>query len=477
LLTLEDSAGWGPAFDEWRFGALTALAAAAPHIVVPSLLSRVGGREVGESARFDALNVLVAAARELSGAGDSTPAVPLPPWADPRFDTSGEPDDTPGAAEELAAADKDLADRSSPSVSASALRALSSAGAKGVVVKENFFSQVAAVTFFWPLWRLLTGASISSSLAAARAAGSADEALSTVLSDAGVIGGDSSLTDLSQPIDLLGSSHARLLAQSVNALSVFAEAAGKGTAEPLARALLPIAWDLRDHTNGNVRLAALTAAAAVVSSIAAAGDALLMSPSVLSGQRNRLEVLRMHHDRVNSHTLRREPSAPGSGGGALAALSSVGSTGAASVSSSLREMQESDAARKSYGAAAANIGRALPSSLDIWPSQRSATTLNASTAATLAHSSGCAGTDAGALSSVCVWDDLVELASWCQSVVSSASTAAPSAAPPPASRAQHLVEPDSRVRAKAEAILRGPHLRSLVLAPIAALEDSAADIS
>lgn len=467
LLTLEDSAGWGPAFDEWRYSALTALAAAAPHIVVPSLLSRVGGREVGESARFDALNVLVAAARELSGAGESTPPVPLPPWADPTFDTSGEPDDTPGAAEELAAADKELAE-SSPSASASALRAFSSAGAKSAVVKENFFSQVAAVTFFWPLWRLVTGASISSSIAAARAAGSTDDALSAVLGDAGIIDADPSLIDLSQPIDLLGSSHARLLAQSLNALAVFAEAAGKGTAEPLARALLPIAWDLRDHTNGNVRLAALTAAAAVVSSIAAGGDSILMSPSVLNGPRNRLEVPRMHHNSVDSHTLRRELTAPGSVGGALAVLSSVGSTGAASVSSSLREMQESEAATKSYGAAAANFGRALPSSLDFWPSQKkSAATLNAASAAALLHSSRGAGDDVGALSSVCVWDDLVELASWCQSVVSSASTAALRAAPPAS-----LVEPDSRVRAKADAMLRGPHLRNLVLAPIAALEDS-----
>lgn len=78
LLSLDDRFGL-PDFGLWRFAALTSLASVALPLVAPHLLRTLfAAGELSEGVRLEALDVLVAAAREVAGA--DPPVIPEAPW-------------------------------------------------------------------------------------------------------------------------------------------------------------------------------------------------------------------------------------------------------------------------------------------------------------------------------------------------------------------------------------------------------------
>jgi hypothetical protein len=269
-----------PHVPAWRFGGLVALAVCAGPLAADFLLARFAApsAEVGEGLRLEALDVLVAAARELSAA-EPPLRLPPPPWErkDWRPEVVDDVNLGAGAEEEV----KEAAMGAGAGAGAEATTPSSSSSSAPPL--PNLFAAIAADHVFFPLLRIVLAGSAGAQVGPASSSASA--------SRIDVFGGGVS-SNASSPSSspfgaapqFLAPGQERLLAQAVQALAVMLEAAGSDPSVPrMARALLPLAWTVRGSTEPLVRRASLSAAAAVIASVHRQMHALLFSPSVLEG--------------------------------------------------------------------------------------------------------------------------------------------------------------------------------------------------
>ena len=260
LLALDDRAGW-PGFAEWRAAALVEVAVLAPHLACGALISRASNMAVGEASRLDALDVLVDASQVLRGARARLRAPPPPPWSNAEWDASPDPDDAPGADAERMSVEADIAAREPrPRPTPSTTPAPEHGMTVPSRAEPDFFSELAGPVFFWPLFAVVISAGGVSARGSAVGDGWSARALS-IITDASTLSSDA------RCVVPLAKGHERLLAQAVRALGCFVESSGIAASPPLARALFPLAWELRGHADARVRAAALAAVAAVVTAI------------------------------------------------------------------------------------------------------------------------------------------------------------------------------------------------------------------
>ena len=148
--------------------------------------------------------------------------------------------------------------------------------------------RIVASVFFSPLLAaVLTGSPHATSVASSPAASSAGGGLPADILES-LTGSGYSLGGL-PPGGVLWAladdgDHARLLAHCLQALAVFLECARASADTPaMARALLPLAWMVRQHSELGLRRAALTAVAAVLAAMYRRRAETLGAPSVLQG--------------------------------------------------------------------------------------------------------------------------------------------------------------------------------------------------
>lgn len=211
----------------------------------------------------------LAAVRELGGFGDAL--VPEPPWdaelrAWDSLGSRGDGQPTPP-------------DPSRPA-SAADPASCPTAALLGRIVAPVFFSPLLAA--------VLTGSPHATSVTSSRAANTTSGGLPADILES-LTGSGYSLGGL-PPGGLLraladgGGDHARLLAHCLQALAVFLECARASADSPaMARALLPLAWMVRQHRELGLRRAALTAVAAVLAAMYRRRAETLGAPSVLQG--------------------------------------------------------------------------------------------------------------------------------------------------------------------------------------------------
>jgi hypothetical protein len=272
-----------PHVPAWRFGGLVALAVCAGPLAADFLLARFAApsAEVGEGLRLEALDVLVAAARELSAA-EPPLRLPPPPWERKDWRPEVVDDVNPGAGAEEEV--KEAAMGAGAGAGAEAATPSSSSSAPPL---PNLFAAIAADHVFFPLLRIVLAGSAGAQVGPAAAAASASR-IDVFGGGGGGVSSNASSSSSSSPFgaapQFLAPGQERLLAQAVQALAVMLEAAGSDPSAPrMARALLPLAWTVRGSTEPLVRRASLSAAAAVIASVHRQMHALLFSPSVLEG--------------------------------------------------------------------------------------------------------------------------------------------------------------------------------------------------
>lgn len=274
LATLDDRFAL-PEFPMWRHTGLVSLAVALGPLAVHALHRAFWGPEMADGVRLELLDVLVGAARELSGQEEAV--VPVPPWEMERE----------GAAKAQGAP-------SPPPPSASRAKAAAPA---------NLFGDVCLDWYFSPLLRgVLTGSPHKSKL---RAHGAVGLGLTPQQRDGGGGGGDTD--DSAMPADIAASlrgggvklhtgpgrlvddgpggspSRPMLLAQCLRVLALFVEAAGADPSVPgMARSLLSLSWTLKAHSDAGVRRAVLACFASVIAAFHRhGGPEQLVQPSVL----------------------------------------------------------------------------------------------------------------------------------------------------------------------------------------------------
>lgn len=317
LLSLDDRFGL-PDFGLWRFTALTSLAAVSLPLAAPHLLRTMfAAGELSEGVRLEALDVLVAAAREVAGA--DPPVIPEAPWElamrlwrAARVQRAGQLHGHGRAHSQLMPmgdvasndGDGDAGDGFSGNSRALTTSPAGSAAAQGgAPARPNRLAGLAADALFYPLLRgILTGSPAPSTRSSGGGGGApqidadtptghgtgaatVDVDVASLLDDVAGVG--TGLSDTAEafafarsPRMLADGSSALLLAQSLRTLAVLLELTRvHASAEGMARSLLALAWGVREHVDAGVRRACLSACAAVIATVWT--NATLAQPSVL----------------------------------------------------------------------------------------------------------------------------------------------------------------------------------------------------
>lgn len=318
LLTIQNRYN-EPNFPIWRFNSIVALCVCATPMATQYLFSQfhlTNNPTVSEGLRLEILDILVASANELQGENVATVPTPLPPWEDPDwrpeiindFDTTTTMTDTPAIPAQR---------KKDTTVNQSSKERKKDPSP----LLPNFFSSLAMDYFFNPLFRILLESKTNSSTFSSSSLEGltdpyADDDTSTTLgmkelfTSSTLLTGSrtnisgkgesfsSSSSSLIQAYDPvlpssvdndnlsydLHSSHDRLLAQSLRALAVFIEFTSTDRSViRMVRSLLPLAWYLRNRSDANLRAACLSSIAACIAGIHKHENALLLSPSVLTG--------------------------------------------------------------------------------------------------------------------------------------------------------------------------------------------------
>lgn len=376
--------------------------------------------DASETTKMEVVDILVAAARELSGV-EPPIAPPLPPWERKAW-RPVDVDDVNGSTDATEASGEDGEEDDG------AANASDGAGAGGAVHpnhvdSRNLFGPVASAHFFFPLMRSVVGNGRGLGFESMRETSPAGASLSAASSSDSTSHAKASEGEFdyfgTQP---LADGNARLLSQALQALAVFIEAASSDPSVPsMARALLPLAWFVRSHASVGVRRAALSAIAACIAAIHRHEQALLLSPSLLTSM-----------------------AMAGSGAGASHAVNRGDGVEGAPVAHSIMSDLTSVSQRMSNVDGLSRIAAAVSASASL-SSVRNRASLSSALAAGSTHSM------IGAPDEPSVWDDLVLLVAHLRSTADS--------------------DADDVCRALSRAMLSNEILKELVLGPLADMRD------
>ena len=286
-----------PGFDTWRFATLVSLAVVVGPLAVHNLLRQAWSAEQSEGTRLEIIDVLVAAAREMSGA--VAPHVPLPPWHDAL--TAWERGDDEATAAALNTPPSGSGDTRGKAASggSSPPKRAPTTSATASAATPNLFGEVCAELYFYPLLRgivvghptrqpqprgavdidLALGRGVDAAHMPADVAASLSEGGGLQLgSGVGQLLRDAQLAaaelqargddDNTVQSGMMLSGRLSLLAHCIRALAVFLETAGSDLTVPrMAASLLTLVWPLRRHPHIDIRRASLVACASVIAAI------------------------------------------------------------------------------------------------------------------------------------------------------------------------------------------------------------------